>query len=188
VQTDPLALTFKPAPSAGWAWLAGLVVLLALPLGWLFTPGVFEGEEAIGAWISIGVTLPLLVFFIATLASLPSMRYELGQRELVLRCGPLLTYRIPYEDITDVRRVTLTPSLWSSMRFPGLALWGVPYAEGGTVYMCATRMSRDLLLVTTAKRRYGLTPADEPQFVLALTPRLPKTAASSADAPSPVDA
>jgi hypothetical protein len=48
--------------------------------------------------------------------------------------------------------------------------------------MCATRMARDILIVTTAKRRYGITPADEGALVAALMPRLPKRRVATPDA------
>jgi hypothetical protein len=100
------------------------------------------------------------------------MRYELADDALVVSCGPLLRYRVPYAEITDVRRADLTPSLWSSMRLPGLALWGVRYADVGNIHMCATRMAKGILLITAGKRRYGITPADEVHFTVALSTRL----------------
>lgn len=164
---------FEPARSFGWAWLLLLLVLVVAPLGVLFMPGAFEGEDAVGAWITIAVLAPLDVYVLVVLASLPKMRYELTSDELVARCGPLFRYRIPYATITDVRRTTLTPTLWSSMRMPGLALGGVIYADVGTVRMCATRMSRDILLITAGGKLYGITPADEERFVRTLMPKLP---------------
>lgn len=171
---------FLPARSFGWAWLLGLFVLVVAPLGVLFVPGAFEGEDAVGAWITIAVLVPLDVYVLVVLASLPRMRYELTPQDLVLRCGPLFRYRIPYAQITDVRRTTLTPTLWSSMRMPGLALGGVVYADVGTVRMCATRMSRDILLIAAGGKLYGITPADEERFARSLTPKLPAALAGSA--------
>lgn len=170
---------FEPAPSFGWAWLLALLLLMLAPLGVLLTPGVFEGEDAVGAWITIAVIVPLDVYVLVVLASLPRMRYELTPDTLVLRCGPLLRYRLPYAQITDVRRTTLTPTLWSSMRMPGLALGGVMYADVGTVRMCAKRMSRDILLITAAGKLYGITPADEERFMRSLSPKLPAVSAGA---------
>lgn len=171
---------FEPARSFGWAWLLLLLVMVVAPLGVLLIPGAFEGEDAVGAWITIAVLVPLDVYVLVVLASLPRMRYELAPQELVLRCGPLFRYRIPYAEISDVRRTTLTPTLWSSMRMPGLALGGVLYADVGTVRMCATRMARDILLIAAGGKLYGITPADEERFVRTLTPKLPAVSAGSA--------
>jgi len=164
---------FEPARSFGWAWLLLLLILVVAPLGVLFVPGAFEGAEAAGAWITIAVLVPLDVYVLVVLASLPKMRYELTPDTLVLSCGPLFRYRIPYATITDMRCSTLTPTMWSSMRMPGLALGGVIYADVGTVRMCATRMSRDILLITAGGKLYGITPADEERFVRTLMSKLP---------------
>ena len=174
--SDPALTSFAPARSYGWAWLVGLIALVVLPVLPLFmleTPP--EGEDAVALWVTVAIMLPLVGFLLATLVSLPLMRYELTRDALVLSCGPLLRYRIPFAEIVDVRRTDLSPSLWSSMRMPGLALWGVPYADAGKVYMCATRMAKGVMLVSTATKRYGLTPSDEDAFVTALRMMLPRT-------------
>jgi hypothetical protein len=168
--------SFKAARSFGWAWMLGLLLLVLLPLPLVFTPEVLNSEEAAAAWINLAIMGPLALFFLLTLVSLPQMRYDLTPTELVLTCGPILRYRVPYAEITDVRTATLTPSLWSSMRLPGLALWKVPYADAGVIAMCATRMAKDILVLTTPKLRYGITPADEQAFLAALMPMLPKAA------------
>lgn len=177
---DSSADAFPPARSFGWVWLLALLAMVVAPLGMLFIPGAFEGEDAVGAWITIAVLLPLDLYVLVVLLSLPKMRYELGIDALVLRCGPLFTYRIPYAEVTDVRRTTLTPTLWSSMRMPGLALGGVVYADVGNVRMCAKRMARDILLISAGGKRYGITPADEERFMHAFTPRLPTPPVTSA--------
>jgi hypothetical protein len=179
VGIDPSADVFEPARSFGWVWLLALLAMVVAPLGMLFIPGAFEGEDAVGAWITIAVLLPLDIYVLVVLLSLPRMRYELGIDALVLRCGPFFKYRIPYAEITDVRRTTLTPTLWSSMRMPGLALGGVPYADVGTVRMCAKRMARDILLIGAGGKLYGITPAEEERFVRTLTPKLPVRSAGS---------
>lgn len=163
---------FRPARSAGWAWVLALLALVVLPLALLLQPGVVPEEEMAAVWINLAIIGPLAVFFLVVLVFIPAMRYELAEDALVLSMGPILRYRVPYADITDLRTVTLTPSLWSSMRLPGLALWKVPYPDIRSAYMVATRMSRDILLITAGDRRYGITPADEPAFLAALLPRL----------------
>lgn len=169
---DAAIAEFRAARSFGWLWLLAMAVLVLAPLFFVLTPAM-RAEDPTGAWVALAVSIPLGAFFLLTMACLPFMRYQLTGSGLVLRCGFLLRYRLPYRMISDVRRATLIPTLWSSMRFPGLALWGVPYPEVGTVYMCAKRMSRDILVITVGKRRYGITPADEQGFLDALLPMLP---------------
>lgn len=164
---------FKPSASFGWVWLAGLTAVVTLGAVPLLQPGLVPEEERVAVWITLAVMVPLLGYLLVTLVSVPAMRYDLTTEALVLYCGPLVRYRIPYASIEDVRRTTLTPTLWSSMRMPGLALGEVLYADIGKVRMCAKRMARDILLVTAGGRRYGLTPADEAAFMAALSPMLP---------------
>jgi len=172
--SEPVLSSFRPARSFGWAWLVGpLLFILVSLLPALTQPGMLSGEEAVGAWLAIGITVPLVVLVLVVLVALPLMRYDLEREALVVSCGPILRYRIPYAAITDVRRTDLTPSLWSSMRFPGLAMWTVQYADIGTVRMCATRMAKGILLIEADGRRYGITPADEKPFADALMMMLP---------------
>jgi hypothetical protein len=165
------ALTFKPRPSYGWVWLV-LVAVLMLVL--TVVPTLLWARQApwpiivLNVGIGLGIGLPMLAFA----SWFPTMRYELDDQALTLRYGPLLRYRIPLERIQVVRRRNLSISLWSSMRFPGLALFTVPYSDMGQVKMCATAAADRILLVETDDAKYGLTPADEEGFVAALLARM----------------
>ena len=96
------------------------------------------------------------------------MRYELDQHQLTLRYGPVIKYRIPLNEIRSIRRRNLSMTIWSTVRFPGIALFTVPYADVGNVKMCATAALNNILLIETGKEKYGLTPADEEAFVTAI--------------------
>ncbi|MDY0340494.1 MAG: PH domain-containing protein [Coriobacteriia bacterium] len=171
--SSPVLASFRPSPSAGWVWLLGLTAVIAASGVPLVLPGVVAAEERIVVWATLAIIVPLVGYLLLALVSLPTMRYDLTTDELVLSCGPLYRYRVPYAQITGVHRTTLTPTLWSSTRMPGLAIGGVPYAGVGIVKMCATRMSRDILVVAAGKRRYGLTPDDETGFMATLTSLVP---------------
>jgi hypothetical protein len=168
---------FRSAPSFGWAWLLGITLLIALSAVPLLQPGLVPEEEQVALWITAAILVPLVVYMLVILASIPAMRYDVTSEGLVLSCGPLMRYRVAYTAVSDVRRTTLTPTLWSSMRMPGLALGTVLYADVGKVRMCAKRMARDILLITADGKRYGITPADEAAFIAALSPMLPQRAA-----------
>lgn len=168
-RTADQRLVFRPRRSHGALVLAGtaLLLLVVIPAP-LLTLGDAGGATAVVV-VSVALAVPLL----ALAASMPSMRYELTQDTLSLRCGPLLHYRIPVAQITAVTRRDLSPSLWSSLRLPGVALYTVPYNDVGRVRMCATRAAQGILLVVTeGGKRYGLTPEDEGRFVDTLTARL----------------
>jgi hypothetical protein len=159
---------YKPRPSTGWVSVGVLaLVFLGAGLGMLFRYG-FSGPYI----LTILITVPLgLVFLLLTLF-FPAMRYEIEGSHLTLTYGPLLRYTIDIPRIKSIRRRDLKTSPLSSFRFPGLALFGVPYLEIGTVKMCATAASSGILLIETESARYGLTPADEEGFVAELQKRI----------------
>jgi len=168
-------LVFKPRRSNGWLWLVtialftiGIGIVSALPL---FTGPVDK--------LLIGILMPTLLLmlalgapFLVLAAWFPTLRYELDAHTLTLRYGPVLTYRIPLDEIQTIRKRNLSISLWSSMRFPGIALFTVPYTDVGNVKMCATAAATGILLIETVKDKYGVTPADEEGFIAALQARM----------------
>ena len=115
---------FRPKRSFGWVW--ALVIVLA----------ALEPEEKLPsfAWaIIVAIYASLFVFFVAVAVFFPAMRYEFGPDDLVLSYGPILRYRIPYGEVRAVHREDLHVQLWSSLRWPGLALYKVPYSGLGPV-------------------------------------------------------
>lgn len=167
-------IVFEPRRSMGWIWpLLIALFLLATTSMTLFA--VPPGEEGrVGVLITAAIGLAIGIPFLALAALFPTMRYELGRSELTLRYGPVLRYTIPLDEIDTVRSRNLQLSLWSSLRFPGLALFGVNYGDVGTVKMCATGALNRILLIEAGKDKYGITPADEEAFVAALRDRMEK--------------
>ena len=167
----PSKLVFRPRPSRGWVWLVALALLVLLPT--LGLSLALIGEEhwaplAINAAVGLVIGLPILVVAFW----FPTMRYELDANSLTLRYGPVLRYEISLEDIQRIRRRDLSITLWSSLRVPGLALFGVPYADVGTVRMCATAAAKGILLIETSRTTYGISPEDEEGLVSALRERM----------------
>lgn len=159
---------FKPRKSTGWIWVGALaLVLLTSGLSMLLTYG-FSGPYI----LTILLTLPFGLMFLVITLFFPSMRYEIKENHLILTYGPLLRYTIDIGQIKSIRRRDLRISPLSSFRFPGLAIFGVPYPELGTVKMCATAAGTDILLIETDSTKYGLTPADEDEFVAELRARM----------------
>jgi hypothetical protein len=153
---------YPAAPSRGSLWiLGGTLVILAM----------VAGSWALGLrWMSL-VFLPFALFSILLAIWLPGMTYELGERALVARCGPF-SFTVPYRAIMEVSRQDLVLNPISCVRGPGYALFWVPYADQGVVMMCATRAVKDILLISTARRKYGFTPGDIDGFLEELGRRL----------------
>lgn len=159
---------FKPRPSTGWMWVGAIaLVLLAIGLSLIITSG-FSGPFMLT--IVLTVIIGLVFLLIAVL--FPTMRYKIEGNQLRLTYGPLLRYTIDINQIKSIRRRDLGFGIVSSFRFPGLALFNVPYPEIGTVKMCATAANNGILLIETGATKYGLTPADEETFVAELKKRM----------------
>lgn len=161
---------YKPRRSTGWIWVAVIgLVLLAVGLGLFFSTGT-SGPFLITILLTCIIGLVFLVIAIF----FPSMRYEIGDFCLSLTYGPILRYSINYEEIKSINRRDLGFGAVSSFRFPGLALFKVPYPEVGTVNMCATASGTGILLIETSSAKYGITPADEEAFVAELRKHIAK--------------
>lgn len=166
-------LSYKPRPSTGWLWLVliGVTILVLTNLAPLGT-GFDYSNPMIAAVSLLGLVLALGFLGLAIL--FPQMKYELRGDHLTLLYGPFQVYRIPYSEIRKIEWGDLALSMVSAVRFPGFALFSVPYSDAGVVKMCATSAATRILLIRTADGAYGITPAEEVQFVSALTKRMKK--------------
>lgn len=159
---------FKPRPSNGWLWMGGLgLVLLAIGLNLLLGSGL-SGPFllAILITVSIGAMFLLIAVFF------PAMRYEIEGDRITLSYGPLLRYTIDIDQIKSIRSRDMAIGMVSSFRFPGLAIFSVPYPQVGPVKMCATAAGTGILLIETGSTKYGLTPLDEQGFVTEVQRRI----------------
>ena len=157
--------TFKPRPSFGWFWLVLMaVIIIAISI----VPALAVGLSSSSAVVTLIICIPVAIPFLVLAFWFPTMHYDLEQDQLTLRYGPVLTYHIPLGEIRTIRRRSLSMTIWSTIRFPGIALFKVPYADVGNVKMCATAALNNILLIETDKEKYGLTPADEEAFVAAI--------------------
>jgi len=144
------------------------VIMIAVGIAPALAMGVSSGSAA----LTLIITTPVALAFLMLAFWFPTMRYELDQDQLALRYGPVLAYRIPLREIRTIRRRNLNMTIWSSVRFPGIALFKIPYGDVGDVRMCATAALNNILLIETGREKYGLTPADEETFVAAIRARM----------------
>ncbi|MGE5589130.1 MAG: PH domain-containing protein [Bacillota bacterium] len=159
--------TYRAAPSFGWLWLVAVALLAIGPT----LPALLAVRQAPVVLITVILGLAVGVPFLVMAFWFPTIRYELGPETLVLRYGPF-RYTIRTDDIQEVTKRDLAFSAWSSMRLPGFAMWTVDYADEGNVFMCSTRALRDIIYIVTPRRKYGITPANEEEFLQDLTHRL----------------
>jgi hypothetical protein len=128
----------------------GLILILA-PLFLLF--------------LSLDFIIVVAIFVIS------HMRYELHETELLIVFGPWKE-RVPYGDIVNVSAKDLSLNLISSFRLPGLALFDVLYSDEGTVRMYSTHALKDVVLIETLKKKYGISPKDKEGFLSSLEKHL----------------
>jgi len=124
-------------------------------------------------FIAPGLVIISIVFPPALIAffSLPSMRYELRDDALYLIIGPWRD-RIPYNEIVDISVKDLVLNPLSSFRFPGLALFNVAYSDEGTVRMYSTHALKDVVLIKTLNKKYGISPKGKEGFIVALQSKI----------------
>lgn len=168
MSTNIQTKTFKPRPSTGWVWVT-IIALIPLSVGLaLIMRSGFSGPML----PMILIATPIGLVFLMIAVFFPTMKYEMDDSSLKLSYGPLLHDTIDIKRIKSIRRCNLGFSPVSSFRFPGLALFRVHYPNIGSVRMCATASSNDILLIETDSNKYGITPADEPAFVAELRKRI----------------
>ena len=158
---------YKPAESRGTLWLVGLAAaLVGVPVAQYLQGRTGFGLAAVSLLSgAIAVWLLLLAYWF------PTMRYELDRQALTLVFGPIIHWRIPLREVRQVELKDLTMSIWAATRLPGIALFTVYYSNVGLVRMCATRASKRIVLIRTAKATYGVTPDEEDEFTHALQAR-----------------
>ena len=164
-------LTFKPRPSHGRICLVA-ISFLTLPL--TIVPAIQSAEQIplLMLVVIVGLGVAIIISGLALALWFPTMRYELDDQTLTLHYGPVLSYRIVLSTIRRIRRRNLSLSIWSSIRFPGIALFTVPCSNVGNLIMCATAAANGVLLIETDHATYGLTPTDEEKFIAAIKARL----------------
>ena len=153
--------------------LTGLLVsavLLALLGGFSFvglrySPGGFDRVIALGIPLLFGA----IVLFFAAIE--PSMKYTVTQSEVIPSCGPF-RWTIPISGIRSIVERNLSWLPWAEgWKIPGYALFTIRYGDVGTVRMCATSMTRRVLVIETDQGLWGITPQDEKGFIAAVESR-----------------
>lgn len=159
---------YPAARSLGWLWLSLAAILMFVLAGLALMAVVGSGSGIGAAAVIPAATLVILGVCAMLLAGWSTtVRYELSPDRLSLFCGSV-KYNVAVPEIVSVGKTDLRMTIHSSTRFPGFALGKIPYAGTGDVIMCATRSLRGIILIETATKKYGVTPADEAAFLAQL--------------------
>jgi len=167
--------TYKPRKSIGGYFLGGLLVLIILSSIGLFLPFFADFSNQIGVFIIMAPTWVILIivttFF---LIIYPTMKYELSDDELKLKCGPFKR-KIPLSTIKNIYKKNLKPPISSTAwKMPGYGLFPIEYPDDKWITMYSRSIQKDILLIETSMKKYGITPADEDEFLEDLKERMDK--------------
>ncbi len=157
----------------------GWVLIILVPLFFIahivFYLSVVEWNSA-GIVVLNIVTVFLMgaVFFISFffLIIYPTMRYTLTSNSLILQCGPFKD-EIDFAEMKKFFETDLAYSITSTgFKLPGYTLFTVYYTDKGNVKMYSTSMLKNVILIETNNKKYGISPANEQEFVKLLNERI----------------
>jgi len=155
---------YKPRASIGWFSNGMGILIMGLLLTYTINPIIKEGAPPISI---ITLSFPIIILIAFTIiASIflswyPTMRYELSEDKLILRCGPLKS-EIPLTSIKEIRKKNLKyhPSS-TGWKLPGYCIFRIKYADEDWVRMYSRAMLRNIIIIETDKEKYGITPREE---------------------------
>lgn len=122
-------------------------------------------------WILLIFLTFFSTLFIILIFTYHTLRYEFKEDHLLLIYGPFKD-KIFYKDIISWENKDLEFNPISSLRLPGISLFNCLFSNEGKVRMYGTSMGSKVLLIYTNKRKYGITPQNESEFVEELEKRV----------------
>lgn len=161
---------FKPNFSTSTYCLSGgILMILFIPLFQELYH--FSGGKSLIITGMVFIPLILLIGFYTGIYH--TISYEVYEKELILKCGPFSS-KIQYKKIkkiTKIEELGFSPiGLYRSSKY----LLGSSYfVKSGWIKMYATNC-KNVLLIETDTKRYGITPSNEEDFLRILNERLKK--------------
>jgi hypothetical protein len=157
---------FKPRkPVLGWLCSLALVAVLATLMVFALHNNR-RGDPS--AWIAFGLILAFMIPATFFLLIFPTMKYLVGGDRVILSCGPF-KWVIANHSIKSIREKDLGYiPISEGWKLPGYTLFKIRYGGVGTVRMCATSMTKRILLIETDTDLWGITPADADSFVASI--------------------
>lgn len=157
---------FKPRKSF-CGWLSSVTLVGAM--GAIVVISIRANPRGILAgWVLSGLVIALMIAAIFFLSIFPTMKYAVGPETVRLSCGPFKWHIL----ITGIRSTTEKDLDYlprsEGWKLPGYTLFRIQYGRIGPVRMCATSMTKRVLLITTDTDTWGITPANVDSFVSAV--------------------
>jgi len=168
---------FYPGDKKTGFWSLIIILICLIACLWTIYPATkiaFVHRD----FVILAVIIPAIVILVLgalqiliVLFSLPHMRYELRDDALYLIIGPWKD-KVCYDEIISITVKDLVLNPLSSFRLPGVALLDVAYSDEGTVRMYSTHALKDVVLIKTLNKKYGISPKDEEGFIAALQSKI----------------
>lgn len=165
----------KIKPSFSWGWLFPFHVFLLsffVFLSCVYLPIVKGLPQKTYIFISILIA-SILNCLIATLGILYTiffftMNYKLTPEQLILKCGwhKKTIYYNQIEKVTiENLKANFLADTQSVFKVPGYAIGKVYYFGKGYIYMCATRVNKNILVIYLRNgEKVGITPKNLEEF------------------------
>lgn len=121
-------------------------------------------------YLILVVVLFLIGHMIFNISIYHTMKYKFSEDNLILSCGPYKDI-IYYKNIKKWEIRDLKLNILASFRFPGFALKDVLYSDLGIVRMYSTSSLKNVLIIYTNDRIYGISPYKINEFINELNKR-----------------
>jgi len=160
---------FKPVFNISTYYIfGGILIILFIPL----FLGLFSSETPRIIRITVGTAVIVAILFVLfPIIIYPTMCYKFQQKNLILKCIPFNS-KIQYGEIKKIEKIAnLGYSPVGPCRLPHYLLGSNYFSTYGWITMYATSY-KNVLLIETDKKRYGITPKDEEDFLRILNERL----------------
>jgi hypothetical protein len=154
---------FNPRKSvAGWLCSFAIVAVLATVMVFAIHNNR-RGDRS--ARIAFGLVSVMIIPAIFFLSIFPTMKYVVRDDKVILSCGPF-KWVIAIRSIRSIREKDLDYiPISEGWKLPGYTLFKIRYGGVGRVRMCATSMTKRILLIETDTDLWGITPAHVDSFV-----------------------
>jgi hypothetical protein len=154
---------FRPRKTV-WGWLCSFAIVAVLGTIIVFIVHKLPRGDPSG-WVAGGLMIALLIPGVFFLSILPTMKYSVGDDIIVLSCGPF-KWTVLIRSIRSITEKDLGYlPLSEGWKLPGYTLFKIRYGGIGPVRMCATSMTKRILVIETDTDVWGITPTDVDSFV-----------------------
>ena len=154
---------FKPRKSV-WGWLCSFAIVGVLGIVVVLTTHKRPHGDPAGL-AATGLIIVFMIVDMFFLSIYPTMKYSVGDGIIVLSCGPF-KWTILIRSIRSITEKDLEYlPLSEGWKLPGYTLFKIRYGGIGRVRMCATAMTKRILLIETDTDVWGISPTDVDSFI-----------------------